>query len=38
MHFCFDEALLILSLIPFLGCFFTRLHVLYHEKVKHGKH
>ncbi len=34
-HFCADELLAIMALIPIVGALFKRAHVWYHAKVKH---
>lgn len=34
MHWCSDETLMVLSMIPFIGLFFSRIHMWYHIKFK----
>jgi hypothetical protein len=38
MHFCADELFLIMSLIPFIGVWFKKLHTWYHTKYSHKCH
>jgi len=37
-HFCIDEAMMIMAMIPFIGIYFKKLHLWYHTKVKHRSH
>jgi hypothetical protein len=37
-HFCMDEVLLIMALIPFIGLWFAKLHAWYHVKFGHKCH
>jgi len=37
-HFCADELLMILAMIPFIGAAFHKVHVWYHKKFKHKDH
>ena len=37
-HFCMDEVLMIMGLIPFIGYWFAKLHAWYHVKFKHRCH
>jgi hypothetical protein len=36
MHFCADEMLMIMSMVPFVGAAFSKLHAWWH--VKNGHH
>lgn len=36
-HWCADETLMVLSMIPFIGLFFNRIHMWYHIKFKKKK-
>jgi hypothetical protein len=38
MHWCMDETLALLSVIPFIGYFFAKLHSWYHGKFHHKCH
>lgn len=38
MHWCMDETLAVLAMIPFIGYFFRKLHVWYHSKMGHTCH
>lgn len=38
MHFCADELFLLMSLIPFIGVWFKKLHTWYHTKYGHKCH
>lgn len=38
MHFCSDEILMFLAVIPFIGAFFRKIHNWYHVKFKHKCH
>lgn len=37
-HFCSDELIAILAIIPFIGAAFTKLHIWWHMKFKHKCH
>lgn len=37
-HFCIDELYMLLSLIPFIGFYFRKLHTAYHMKFGHKCH
>lgn len=37
-HFCSDELFALMSMIPFIGMFFRKLHLWYHNKIKHKCH
>jgi hypothetical protein len=38
MHWCMDETLALLSVIPFIGYFFAKLHNWWHTKFGHKCH
>lgn len=38
MHWCMDETLAVLAMIPFIGYFFRKLHAWYHKKMGHICH
>lgn len=38
MHWCMDETLAVLAMIPFIGYFFRKLHAWYHKKMGHTCH
>lgn len=38
MHWCMDETLAVLAMIPFIGYFFRKLHAWYHAKMGHTCH
>lgn len=38
MHWCMDETLAVLAMIPFIGYFFRKLHAWYHIKMGHTCH
>jgi hypothetical protein len=38
MHWCMDETLALMSMIPFLGYLFRRVHVWWHTKTHHECH
>lgn len=38
MHWCMDETLALLSVLPFIGYLFGKLHVWYHAKFHHKCH
>lgn len=38
MHWCMDETLAVLAMIPFIGYFFRKLHAWYHAKMGHVCH
>jgi hypothetical protein len=38
MHWCMDETLALLAMIPFIGYMFRKLHVWYHSKMGHTCH
>lgn len=38
MHWCMDETLMVLALIPVIGIFFRRLHNWYHKHFHHKCH
>lgn len=37
-HFCYDELLLIFSMLPFIGVFFRKIHAWWHSKLNHKCH
>jgi hypothetical protein len=37
-HFCADELFMLLSVIPFIGVGFRKLHDWYHIRFKHEDH
>ena len=37
-HFCSEEIVYLLSIIPFIGIFFRRFHAWYHTKLNHKCH
>lgn len=37
-HFCMDEVLMFLAMIPFIGMFFRKLHAWWHKKINHASH
>jgi hypothetical protein len=37
-HFCADEMIMIMAMIPFIGVAFRKLHVWYHTKFGHKCH
>ena len=37
-HFCSDELLLILSMLPFIGVFFRKIHAWWHAQFSHQEH
>lgn len=37
-HWCADETIALLSMIPFIGLFFARLHAWWHKKFHHPCH
>lgn len=37
-HFCADELMMIMAMVPFVGVAFRRLHTWYHIKFKHHCH
>lgn len=38
MHWCADETLMLMSMIPFIGIMFRKLHTWYHTKFHHKEH
>src|SRR5271157_335584 len=38
MHWCMDETLALLSVLPFIGYFFGKLHAWWHKKFHHACH
>lgn len=38
MHWCMDETLAVLAMIPFIGYFFAKLHAWWHKHVNHECH
>jgi len=38
MHWCMDETLAVLAMLPFIGYFFRKLHAWYHKKMGHTCH
>lgn len=38
MHWCMDETLALLAMIPFIGYLFRKLHVWWHTKIAHTCH
>ena len=38
MHWCMDETLAVLAMIPFIGFIFHKLHVWWHNKFHHKCH
>lgn len=38
MHWCMDETLAVLALIPFIGIFFGRIHAWWHKHFHHKCH
>lgn len=37
-HFCADEMIMIMAMIPFIGAFFKKVHLWYHVKFHHHCH
>ena len=37
-HFCMDEVLMIMAMIPFIGVFFRKCHAWWHSKFSHQCH
>ena len=37
-HFCMDEFIMLMAMIPFIGMFFRRMHVWWHKKFSHKCH
>jgi hypothetical protein len=37
-HFCADEMMMIMAMVPFIGVGFRRMHAWYHLKFKHHCH
>jgi len=37
-HFCMDEVLMIMAMIPFVGVAFRKAHAWWHSKFKHDSH
>jgi len=37
-HFCMDEVLMIMAMVPFIGVAFRRVHAWYHLKFGHKCH
>jgi len=37
-HFCMDEALMIMAMVPFIGVAFRKVHTWYHSKFNHKCH
>lgn len=38
MHWCTDETLMLLSLLPFIGIFFRKIHTWWHKNSSHKCH
>lgn len=38
MHWCMDETLALMAVLPFVGMFFRRMHTWYHIKFGHKCH
>lgn len=38
MHWCMDETLAVLAMIPFIGYFFRKLHIWWHKHFNHKCH
>ena len=38
MHWCTDETLMLLAALPWLGYYFRKLHVWWHNKYHHKPH
>lgn len=38
MHWCMDETLALLAMIPFIGYLFRKLHIWWHTKILHTCH
>jgi len=38
MHWCMDETLALMAMLPFIGIFFRRIHHWYHQKISHKCH
>lgn len=37
-HWCSDETMMLLTMIPFIGYYFKRVHTWLHVKLKHKCH
>lgn len=37
-HWCMDETLALMAMIPFIGMFFRRMHAWWHSKFSHKCH
>jgi hypothetical protein len=37
-HFCIDEFLAVLAMIPFIGFYFRKAHAWWHVKFNHKHH
>jgi hypothetical protein len=37
-HFCGDELIALMAMLPFIGVFFQRVHVWWHTKIAHKCH
>ena len=37
-HFCIDELIAIMAMIPFIGIFFRKVHAWWHAKFNHPPH
>lgn len=37
-HFCMDEVIMIMAMLPFIGAAFRKLHVKWHSKFNHKCH
>lgn len=38
MHFCQDELLMFMALLPFIGHYFDKWHAMFHVKKNHKDH
>lgn len=38
MHWCMDETLALMAMLPFIGMFFRRAHAWWHTKFSHKCH
>ena len=38
MHWCMDETLAVLAMIPFIGIFFGKVHTWWHKRFQHKCH
>lgn len=37
-HICIDEVLMFMAMIPFIGVFFRKCHLWWHNKFQHTAH